>query len=140
MRAYLRDYIGEVYSKVYKRYFGHRHSLKFITGGFSNRDLLSALPFYAAWSTVIRNKHPRHLRRRRCKKNMLKYKDIIPLVRLVKERKKIERRLAHYFTVGPAYWRDRASILRIMGGHPIANQILVPEIDQILHIVLPSAM
>ena len=26
-RAYLREYISEVYSPVYKRYFGHRHSL-----------------------------------------------------------------------------------------------------------------
>ena len=105
MRAYLRDYIGEVYSKVYKEYFGHRHSLKFITGGFSSRDLLSALPFYAVWSTVIRIKHPRHLRRLKCKKNMIKYGDAIPRSRLVKERKKIEKRLACYFTranpVGP---------------------------------------
>ena len=98
MRAYLRDYIGEVYSKVYKRYFGHRHSLKFITGGFSSRDLLSALPFYAAWSTVIRTRQPKNIRRRKCKKHMLIYNDIIPLVRLVKERKKIERKLACYFT------------------------------------------
>ena len=98
MRAYLRDYIGEVYSKVYKQYFGHRHSLKFITGGFSSRDLLSALPFYAAWSTVIRTRQPKNIRRRKCKKHMLIYNDIIPLVRLVKERKKIERKLACYFT------------------------------------------
>ena len=27
-RAYLRDYIGEVYSKVYKKDFGSRYSLK----------------------------------------------------------------------------------------------------------------
>ena len=98
MRAYLRDYIGEVYSKVYKRYFGHRHSLKFITGGFSSRDLLSALPFYAAWSTVIRTRQPKFVRKRKCKKNMIIYGDIIPLFRLVKERNKIERKLACYFT------------------------------------------
>ena len=137
MRAYLRDYIGEVYSKVYKQYFGHRHSLKYVTGGFSGRDLLSALPFYAAWSTVIRTRQPRFVRKRKCKKHMLKYGDIIPLFRLAKERKKLERTLAHYFTVGPGYWRDRASILRIVGGLPephraIANQLIVPEIDQIL--------
>ena len=117
MRAYLRDYIGEVYSKVYKRYFGHRHSLKYVTGGFSGRDLLSALPFYAAWSTVIRTRQPKFLRKRKCKKHMLKYGDIIPLVRLAKERKKLERTLAHYFTVG-SYWQDRSSILRHMGNHP----------------------
>ena len=98
MRAYLRDYIGEVYSKVYKRYFGHRHSLKYITGGFSDRDLLSALPFYAAWSTIIRTRQPRHLRIRKCKKHMLKYGDIIPRSRLSKERSEIERKLACYFT------------------------------------------
>ena len=50
-RAYLREYISEVYSPVYKRYFGQRHSLKYVTGGFHSCDLLASLPFYAAWST-----------------------------------------------------------------------------------------
>ena len=57
-RAYLRGYISEVYSTVYKTYFGARHSLKFITGGFHGCDLLASLPFYAAWSTKIRIRGP----------------------------------------------------------------------------------
>ncbi len=63
-RAYLRGYIREVYSNVYKTYFGARHSLKFITGGFHGCDLLASVPFYAAWSTKIRIKYPEVLKLR----------------------------------------------------------------------------
>ncbi len=80
-RAYLREYISEVYSPVYKRYFGHRHSLKYITGGFHNHDLLSSLPFYAAWSTKIRAKYPEVLKLRKSRKHMLLYRGVIPTAR-----------------------------------------------------------
>ena len=99
-RAYLRDYIGEVYSATYKKYFGNRYSLKFITGGFSITDTLSALPFYAAWSTVVRARIPSSVRLRKCRKFSLKYDKIIPQIRLKKERKKIEERLKIYFQKG----------------------------------------
>ena len=29
--AYLRDYVSQVYSRVYKSYFGYKFSLKYIT-------------------------------------------------------------------------------------------------------------
>ena len=96
-RAYLREYISEVYSPVYKRYFGQRHSLKYITGGFHTCDLLGSLPFYAAWSTKIRVKYPEALKRRKPRKYMLPYHGIIPHARLVKERQKLESRLEQYF-------------------------------------------
>ena len=96
-RAYLRGYISEVYSNVYKKYFGHRHSLKFITGGFHGRDLLSSLPFYAAWSTKLRLHPPVVLKLRKSRKHMLPYQGVIPHGRLVKERQKLEGHLEQYF-------------------------------------------
>ena len=99
-RAYLRDYIGEVYSATYKKYFGNRYSLKYITGGFSTYDALAALPFYAAWSTVVRARMPSAVRLRKCRKFSLKYDSIIPHKRLLEERKRIEKRLKIYFQTG----------------------------------------
>ena len=99
-RAYLRDYIGEVYSKTYKKYFGNRYSLKYVTGGFCSVDCLAALPFYAAWSTVIRVRLPQCVRCRKCRKYSLQYGGLIPKTRLVKERKRIEKRLKIYFEKG----------------------------------------
>ena len=95
--AYLRDYIGEVYSKAYKDHFGPRYSLKYITGGFyfPLRDVLGALPFYAAWSTLARQRRPRIKRIRKCRKFSLQYetngKGIIPKKRLIKERERVEK-------------------------------------------------
>ena len=99
-RAYLRDYIGEVYSKTYKKYFGNRYSLKYVTGGFNVVDCLAALPFYAAWSTVIRDRLPASVRSRKCRKFSLQYCNIVPKIRLQKERLKIEKRLKVYFQKG----------------------------------------
>ena len=99
-RAYLRDYIGEVYSATYKKYFGNRYSLKYITGGFSIVDCLAALPFYAAWSTVVRDRIPSAVRCRKCRKFSLKYDNVVPKSRLRKERKKVEKRLKIYFQQG----------------------------------------
>jgi hypothetical protein len=96
-RAYLRGYISEVYSNVYKTYFGARHSLKFITGGFHGCDLLASLPFYAAWSTRLRGRYPYVLKLRKSRKHMLPYKGVIPHARLVKERQKLEGNLEQYF-------------------------------------------
>ena len=96
-RAYLRGYISELYSAVYKSYFGPRHSLKFITGGFHGNDLLSSLPFYAAWSTKLRAKYPYVLKLRKSRKHMLPYEGVIPHGRLVKERQKLEINLEKYF-------------------------------------------
>ena len=96
-RAYLRGYISEVYSHAYKRYFGQRHSLKYVTGGFHTCDLLGSLPFYAAWSSKVRVKYPELLKQRKSRKHMLPYKGIIPHARLVKEREKLELNLEGYF-------------------------------------------
>ena len=91
-RAYLQDYIGQLYSRVYKQYFGYRHSLKYIT------DACISLPFYSAWSTVIRVKHPEFVKDRFPHLHMREYVGIVPEVRLRKERINIEARLSHFFT------------------------------------------
>ncbi len=111
-RAYLRGYISEVYSSVYKKYFGHRHSLKYITGGFHQRDLLSSLPFYAAWSTKLRAKYPEVLKLRKSRKHMLLYRGVIPHGRLVKERQKLEGNLEQYF-------RELPHVGTYLSGRPI---------------------
>jgi hypothetical protein len=96
-RAYLRDYVSQVYSKIYKQYFGYRYSLKYITGGFNNSDKMSHLPYYTAWSTIIRKKHPAFVKKRTHKGHMRNLHGIIPERRLVIERKRLEDNLAGYF-------------------------------------------
>ena len=93
-RAYLQDYIGQLYSRVYKQYFGYRHSLKYIT------DVCISLPFYSAWSTVIRVKHPEFVKDRFPHLHMREYVGIVSEVRLRKERIHIEERLSHFFASG----------------------------------------
>ena len=102
-RAYLRDYVSEVYSICYKKYFGYRHSLKYITGGFSAYDSMESLPFYTAWSTRLRKKSPHTLKNRKPRSHMRQYIGIIPWVRLVKEREALEARMEKYFTTNSYY-------------------------------------
>ena len=97
-RAYLRDYVSEVYSIHYKKYFGYRHSLKYITGGFSAFDSMESLPFYTAWSTRLRKKSPHTLKRRKPHAHMRQYQGLIPVRRLVKEREAMEVEMDQYFT------------------------------------------
>ena len=97
MRAYLRDYVSQVYSKIYKQYFGYTYSLKYITGGFNNDDLLSHLPYYTAWSSVIRKKYPHFVKVRKHKSHMRNLTGLVSENRLIAERKKIEYNLAPYF-------------------------------------------
>lgn len=99
-RAYLRDYVSQVYSKIYKQYFGYTYSLKYITGGFNDSDMLSHLPYYTAWSTVIRKKYPRFVKARKHKGHMREFAGIISQNRLITERKKIEHNLEPYFRAG----------------------------------------
>ena len=96
-RAYLRDYISEVYSCAYKKYFGYRHSLKFITGGFAASDLMYSMPFYTAWSTRLRMKYPQSLKTRKPRSHMRPYAGLIPIRRLVKEREALELEMCPYF-------------------------------------------
>jgi len=96
-RAYLRDYVGQLYSKHYKSYFGYRHSLKYISGS------LISLPFYSAWSTVIRAKHPEFVKDRFPHAFMRPYLGIVPEVRLRKERLRIEANLEHFFAHERSY-------------------------------------
>lgn len=97
-RAYLRDYISEVYSSAYKKYFGYTHSLKFITGGFAAFDQMDSMPFYTAWSTRLRGKYPQSLKRRKPHAHMRPYVGIIPIRQLVKEREAMEATMSCYFT------------------------------------------
>ena len=98
LRAYLRDYISEVYTRVYKAYFGHRYTLKFICGRFApGNDRMMALPFYTSWSAMIRMSHPEVLKRRKPRKYMKPYVGIVPITRLVQERLVIQASLSRYF-------------------------------------------
>lgn len=98
-RAYLRDYISELYTDVYKRQFSWRHSIKFITGGFNpTHDREGSLPFYAAWSTIARLQHPRYLKHRKPKNHMTQYAGILTKKQLVMQREKMEIGLQQYFS------------------------------------------
>lgn len=97
-RAYLRDYISEIYARVYKQFFGHRYSLKVICGLITPEvDQMAALPFYTAWSTMIRKRDPSFVKQRKPRSNMRPYVGIISKQRLIRERRKIEKALAHFF-------------------------------------------
>ena len=97
--AYLRDYICELYTSVYKRFFGRRYSLKYICTGHPG-----FLPFYASWSTWMRLRAARPYsamvtlhKQRKSQHYMKQYQNLVPLTRLVKERKIIEDRLSKFF-------------------------------------------
>ena len=117
-RAYLRDYISEVYSGGYKKYFGQRHSLKFITGGFAAYDSMSSLPFYTAWSTRIRQKYPASIKRRKPRSHMRPYVGIVPIRRLVKEREALEITMAGYFKSSNDYAFHRWGIHSLGTAYP----------------------
>ena len=125
-RAYLRDYICEVYARVYKYYFGYRYTLRVICGtqwkryryadwaGSTNRhDQMASLPFYTAWSTMIRQVRPEVVKQRKCRFHMRPYVGIIPPARLNRERVNIEKEMAHFFcpkTGGAHYFRYRGLV------------------------------
>ena len=105
--AYLRDYVSQVYSRVYKQYFGYKFSLKYITGGYVADHAyytpeyeafdMGHLPYYCAWSTVTRKKHPEFVRSRRHRGHMRNLWGLISEKRLERERTRIEKKLAPYF-------------------------------------------
>ena len=105
--AYLRDYVSQVYSRVYKSYFGYKFSLKYITGGYVADHAyyspayeyldMGHLPYYCAWSTITRQKHPEFVRSRRHRGHMRNLWGIISDKRLERERIRIEKKLAPYF-------------------------------------------
>ena len=98
LRAYLRDYISEIYTQVYKNYFGYRHTLTFICGRVTpGNDRMMSLPFYTAWSAMMRSRHPEFLKKRKPRKHMKTYVGIVPMKRLVQERLVIEANLSRYF-------------------------------------------
>ena len=97
-RAYLRDYVSQVYSRVYKKYFGYRYTLRIITGQIIRGvDRMGSLPFYTAWSTMIRIRYPEFLKKRKPRKHMRPYVGVVPAKRLERERVKIEVSLERYF-------------------------------------------
>ena len=100
LRAYLRDYVCQLYARVYKNYFGYRYTLKVICGGVTDPGYQfnrSALPFYTAWSTMWRRAHPESVKKRKPRSHMRPFVGIVPQKRLVEERKKIEKSLSRYF-------------------------------------------
>ena len=108
LRAYLRDYLSQIYVNVYKRYFGHRYTLRTICGGLNyetwvekgNRnpvpDTMGSLPFYTTWSTAIRLSHPEFVKTRMSRKHMRPYVGLVPEQALIRARLDIEQELAHY--------------------------------------------
>ena len=101
LRAYLRDYVCQLYARVYKNYFGYKFTLKAICGGVTDPnnkfDRMSAPPFYTAWSTMWRRRHPECVKQRIPRSHMRPYVGIVPQTRLVEERKRIEKRLERFF-------------------------------------------
>ena len=89
--AYLQEYVGQVYSQVYKRYFGYRHNLDYVT-----RNKCS-LQFYAAWSALIRKVNPKNVKTRTPRGFMRPYVGIVPKVRLEQERLRLACKLDKYF-------------------------------------------
>ena len=120
LRAYLRDHICEVYARVYKYYFGYRYTLRVICGTQWKRnryscrhDQMASLPFYTAWSTMIRQVRPEVVKQRKCKIHMRPYVGIISPARLKRERLKIEKEMSHFFcpkTGGAHYFRYRGLV------------------------------
>ena len=113
-RAYLRDYICEVYARVYKHYFGYRYTLRVICGILLPRyryssETMSSLPFYTAWSTMIRQTRPQVVKKRKPRAHMRPYVGIIPLKRLKRERANIEQEMAHFFCPKTGGIRYRAT-------------------------------
>ena len=109
LRAYLRDYVSQLYARTYKEYFGYRYTLRVITGGHAiGHDTMGGLPFYAAWSTLMRQGHPERVKVRKPRIHMRPYVGIIPPHRLVKERLLIEAKLAHFFNPKTGGARYRA--------------------------------
>ena len=116
VRAHLRDYICEIYCKTYKHYFGYRYTLKFICGAGST-DRMAALPFYSAWGTTMRLKHPEIVKPRPQKKYSRPYRGLVSPAVLKRERLKIEHNLAHFFCPRSEHMRYR--------GHISVNRLLM---------------
>ena len=95
VRSYLKQHISQIYSCVFQQYFGRHHNLKFICGppGLQH-DRMRALPFYCAWTTIIKAKYPTLVKIRKSRKHMRPYNGLrpkIPYKTLEKIRKKLER-------------------------------------------------
>ena len=94
LHAFICDYVGQLYSGIYKKHFGYRYSLKYITSGpiYKSR-FIYPLEFFSAWSTKYRNRFPRHVKKRKPHKFMCSYYGIIPETVLNRERVKIENKM-----------------------------------------------
>ena len=89
--AFLQEYVSQVYADVYLHHFGYRHTLSHVT----RRGC--SLPFYAAWASTARKMDPSIVKSRTPRGFMRAYVGIVPRSRLERERKRMERRLKHYF-------------------------------------------
>ena len=89
--AYLQQYVAQVYAGVYKKYFGYRHNLRYVTKS------RCSLGFYAAWSAIIREQSPTALKSRIPRGYMRPYRGFVPNVRLEKERIRLSSKLKKYF-------------------------------------------
>ena len=89
--AYLQEYVSQVYSGIYKRYFGHRHNLAYVTQN------ACSLGFYAAWSALIRRDNPNTVKARTPRVFMRPYGSLVPTCRLEEERIRLATKLDKYF-------------------------------------------
>ena len=94
LRAFICDYVCQLYSGTYKKYFGSRYSLKYITrepvyGRYQRSDFFS-IEFFSSWSTKYRIRFPGIVKKRKPHKFMRSYYGIIPETVLNRERVKIE--------------------------------------------------
>lgn len=95
VRAHMKQYISQMYSSVFQQYFGRHHNLKFICGPTGpEHDHMRALPFYCAWTTIIKSKYPHFVKKRKSRKHMRPYNGLTPKIphkTLQNIRKKLER-------------------------------------------------
>ena len=91
LRAFICDYVGQLYSGIYKKHFGSRYCLKYITREpiYTGRTMYP-IEFFSAWSTMYRKRFPGLVKKRKPHKFMRSYYGIIPETVLNRERVKIE--------------------------------------------------
>ena len=113
LRAFICDYVGQVYSGIYKKYFGYRYSLKYITSEpIYGRRVMYPLEFFSSWSTYYRKRFPGDVKKRKPHKFMRPYMGIIPENILNREREKFECKSVenvktgtlHRFPMRLMYW------------------------------------
>jgi len=112
LRAFICDYVGQLYSGIYKKHFGSRYCLKYITREpiYTGRTMYP-IEFFSAWSTMYRKRFPGLVKKRKPHKFMRSYYGIIPETVLNRERVKIENKTEN--TLGKTSFRMRSRYMLI---------------------------